>query len=250
MLFLCMLELKSPCATRTFRSIRNTERAQFECSLRNSPLFSSAQPTVDCYADQLKWVLVATLYRCRRRNQSHAGCHHHLSTASTNGLISSVNYYGQALTMCFDVSYVFRQILLTIDPLPPTGLPIGHRPAFTISVGLLSGFLFYFYYHIFVYPCVGLNWQLVSFWSHVNKTSLTWFDLIIVYLAAVAYLSYPHMCLFHTEAIQHRSASFMSNPGWGIVTYGTKWWLIIAVAVSHCFITKWFHVLPVTTTVL
>ena len=58
---------------KSFRSIRNIDTAEFERSVRRSRLFTSPDPTVDGYADQLERIVVAELDRvaplrhCRRR---------------------------------------------------------------------------------------------------------------------------------------------------------------------------------------
>jgi len=48
---------------KSFRSIRNIDTAEFERSIRSSPLFTSPDPTVDGYADQLERIVVAELDR-------------------------------------------------------------------------------------------------------------------------------------------------------------------------------------------
>jgi len=65
--------INSALSEKSFQSIRNIDTAEFERSVHSSPLFTSPDPTVDGYADQMERIVVAEpdrvapLRHCRRR---------------------------------------------------------------------------------------------------------------------------------------------------------------------------------------
>ena len=71
---------------------------------------------------------------------------------------------------------------------------------------LLNGFfVFCFFHYLSVYACVGgLNyWLFVSFWSHVNNTTLIWFDSQIIEINIFSTLKVVRQCSLQVGVPHH-----------------------------------------------